>query len=150
MGHWLLTLQLYLQHTLCQGRSAIQQQRQTPTKSEIRFKDERYVFKTVFDTGHKALRESIEGEFNIEEDNDFKVNKYEVNQLSLDSEIEKLNSLKETISKSNIEFNNSNKDTVYDNKMTKVDLPLDFLSSSLDSNKLDNTCENSSKNLGNI
>lgn len=100
-----------------------------PTKSEIRFKDERFAFKTVFDAVHKALKESIEGEFNIEkEDTSFKINKYEVNQLSLDNEIEKLNSLKETISNSNIEFNNFNKDINNDNEEVKINLPVDFLS----------------------
>ena len=103
-----------------------------PTKSEIRFKDERFVFKTVFDSVHKALKESIEGEFNIEEeDTPFKINKYEVNQLSLDNEIEKLNSLKETISNSNIEFNNFSKEINNSkDEEVKVNLPVNFLSTS--------------------
>ncbi len=119
-----------------------------PTKSEIRFKDERFVFKTVFDAVHKALRENIEGEFNIEkEEAPFKINKYEVNQLSLDNEIEKLNSLKETISKSNIEFNNLNKETDEKIEEVKIDLPVDFLSSS--SKKSDNIYETLSSNDSN-
>lgn len=114
-----------------------------PTKSEIRFKDERFVFKTVFDSVHKALKEAIEGEFNIEEEEiPFKINKYEVNQLSLDNEIEKLNSLKETISNSNIEFNKSNKE---------INLPVDFLSSSLnkDNNEISKTSNSLNNNLYN-
>lgn len=37
-----------------------------PTKSEVKFRDDRYVFKIVFDTVHEALRESIKNSFNIE------------------------------------------------------------------------------------
>ena len=94
-----------------------------PTKSEIRFKDERFVFKTVFDAIHTALRKSIEGEFNIEEEETpFKINKFEVNQLSLDSEIDKLNSLKEIISKSNYEKTNKQpNDLSYYNSVKRDD-----------------------------
>ena len=94
-----------------------------PTKSEIRFKDERFVFKTVFDAIHTALRKSIEGEFNIEEEETpFKINKFEVNQLSLDSEIDKLNSLKEIISKSNYEKTSKQpNDLSYYNSVKKDD-----------------------------
>ncbi|WP_142415313.1 DNA mismatch repair endonuclease MutL [Hathewaya massiliensis] len=36
-----------------------------PTKSEIKFKDERFVFKFIFDSVHHALRESLKNSFNI-------------------------------------------------------------------------------------
>jgi len=39
-----------------------------PTKSEIKFKDERVIFKTVFDAVHKALRDSRINSFKVEED----------------------------------------------------------------------------------
>ncbi len=36
-----------------------------PTKSEIKFRDDRDIFKVTFDTVHKALRDSIKDSFNI-------------------------------------------------------------------------------------
>lgn len=39
-----------------------------PTKSEIKFKDERYIFKFVFDAVHKALRESRINSFKTEQE----------------------------------------------------------------------------------
>lgn len=39
-----------------------------PTKSEVKFRDDRYVFKIVFDTIHEALRKSLKNSFNIESD----------------------------------------------------------------------------------
>lgn len=39
-----------------------------PTKSEIKFKDERAIFKTVFDAVHKALRNSRINSFKVEQD----------------------------------------------------------------------------------
>lgn len=38
-----------------------------PTKSEIKFKDDRYIFKTVFDSVHKALRDSRINSFKSEQ-----------------------------------------------------------------------------------
>lgn len=40
-----------------------------PTKSEVKFSDDRYIFKVVFDTVHEALRESIKESFNIDSQN---------------------------------------------------------------------------------
>ncbi|MCM0648504.1 DNA mismatch repair endonuclease MutL [Clostridium swellfunianum] len=37
-----------------------------PTKSEIKFKDERFIFKFVFDAVHEALRKSLKDSFRIE------------------------------------------------------------------------------------
>lgn len=39
-----------------------------PTKSEVKFQDERVVFKIVFDTIHKAIKESIRETFEINEE----------------------------------------------------------------------------------
>lgn len=41
-----------------------------PTKSEIKFKDERFIFKLVFDTVHETLRKSLKDSFDIQT-NDF-------------------------------------------------------------------------------
>ncbi|MBL4934864.1 DNA mismatch repair endonuclease MutL [Clostridium sp. YIM B02515] len=41
-----------------------------PTKSEIKFKDERFIFKLVFDTVHETLRKSLKDSFDIQ-NNDF-------------------------------------------------------------------------------
>lgn len=46
-----------------------------PTKAEIKFKDDRSIFKTVFDSVHAALAEEVKDSFNIE--NDFKVEEEE-------------------------------------------------------------------------
>ncbi len=51
-----------------------------PTKSEIKFKDDRLIFKLVFDAVHQALRESLKDSFMIPEEKDsnlFKSNQYE-------------------------------------------------------------------------
>jgi DNA mismatch repair protein MutL len=37
-----------------------------PTKSEIKFKDERFIFKLVFDAAHEAIRKSLKDSFEIE------------------------------------------------------------------------------------
>lgn len=41
-----------------------------PTKSEIKFKDDRLIFKLVFDAVHQALRESLKDSFMIPEEKD--------------------------------------------------------------------------------
>lgn len=39
-----------------------------PSKSEIKFKDERFIFKFVFDTVHKAIKESVKDSFMMQEE----------------------------------------------------------------------------------
>ncbi|WP_300348872.1 DNA mismatch repair endonuclease MutL [Clostridium sp.] len=70
-----------------------------PTKSEIKFKDERFIFKTVFDAVHSAMREYVKDTFILpEEEKKFEVLKEEVIQESLDKEISTLEKLKEDAS----------------------------------------------------
>ncbi len=106
-----------------------------PTKSEIKFKDERFIFKIVFDAVHSAMREYVKDTFALpeEEKKKFEALKEEVIQESLDKEINNLEKLKENINykvnedkrKEEIySYNNSND---YEAK-TEVNIPVDFLS----------------------
>ena len=107
-----------------------------PTKSEIKFKDERFIFKVVFDAVHSAMREYVKDTFTLpeEEDKKFEALKEEVIQESLDKEISTLEKLKENINykvsgedkrKKEIYSYNHSKD--YEAK-TEVNIPVDFLS----------------------
>ncbi|EOU1465763.1 DNA mismatch repair endonuclease MutL [Clostridium perfringens] len=106
-----------------------------PTKSEIKFKDERFIFKVVFDAVHSAMREYVKDTFTLpeEEENKFEALKEEVIQESLDKEISTLEKLKENINykvsedrkKEEIYSYNPSKD--YEAK-TEVNIPVDFLS----------------------
>ncbi|PWX51751.1 DNA mismatch repair protein MutL, partial [Clostridium perfringens] len=107
-----------------------------PTKSEIKFKDERFIFKVVFDAVHSAMREYVKDTFTLpeEEEKKFEALKEEVIQESLDKEISTLEKLKENINykvsgedkrKKEIYSYNHSKD--YEAK-TEVNIPVDFLS----------------------
>ncbi|EOU2039551.1 MAG: DNA mismatch repair endonuclease MutL [Clostridium perfringens] len=106
-----------------------------PTKSEIKFKDERFIFKVVFDAVHSAMREYVKDTFTLpeEEEKKFEALKEEVIQESLDKEISTLEKLKENINykvsedrkKEEIYSYNPSKD--YETK-TEVNIPVDFLS----------------------
>lgn len=106
-----------------------------PTKSEIKFKDERFIFKVVFDAVHSAMREYVKDTFTLpeEEEKKFEALKEEVIQESLDEEISTLEKLKENINykvsedrkKEEIYSYNPSKD--YEAK-TEVNIPVDFLS----------------------
>ncbi|NGT51935.1 DNA mismatch repair endonuclease MutL [Clostridium perfringens] len=107
-----------------------------PTKSEIKFKDERFIFKAVFDAVHSAMREYVKDTFTLpeEEEKKFEALKEEVIQESLDKEISTLEKLKENINykvsgedkrKKEIYSYNHSKD--YEAK-TEVNIPVDFLS----------------------
>ncbi|WP_338836069.1 DNA mismatch repair endonuclease MutL [Clostridium perfringens] len=106
-----------------------------PTKSEIKFKDERFIFKVVFDAVHSAMREYVKDTFTLpeEEEKKFEALKEEVIQESLDKEISTLEKLKENINykvsedkrKEEIYSYNPSKD--YKAK-TEVNIPVDFLS----------------------
>ena len=106
-----------------------------PTKSEIKFKDERFIFKVVFDAVNSAMREYVKDTFTLpeEEEKKFEALKEEVIQESLDKEISTLEKLKENINykvsedkrKEEIYSYNPSKD--YEAK-TEVNIPVDFLS----------------------
>ncbi|MGG7154498.1 DNA mismatch repair endonuclease MutL [Clostridium perfringens] len=57
-----------------------------PTKSEIKFKDERFIFKVVFDAVHSAMREYVKDTFTLpeEEEKKFEALKEEVIQIPVD------------------------------------------------------------------
>lgn len=122
-----------------------------PTKSEIKFKDERFIFKVVFDAVHSAMREYVKDTFTLpeEEEKKFEALKEEVIQESLDKEISTLEKLKENINykvsedkgKEETYSYNSSKD--YETK-TEVNMPVDFLSkeNQNESSKLNNSLEN--------
>jgi len=73
-----------------------------PTKSEIKFNDEREIYKLVFNSVHSALRKSLNNSFNIEIENDIKSD----NKATL-------------ISESGFKFDNKT-------EREKVQLPIDF------------------------
>lgn len=122
-----------------------------PTKSEIKFKDERFIFKLVFDAVHSAMREYVKDTFTLpeEEQKKFEALKEEVIQESLDKEISTLEKLKENINykvsddkrKEEIYSYNPSKD--YKAK-TEVNIPVDFLSkeNQEESSKFNNSLEN--------
>ncbi|EPB8145090.1 DNA mismatch repair endonuclease MutL [Clostridium perfringens] len=122
-----------------------------PTKSEIKFKDERFIFKVVFDAVHSAMREYVKDTFTLpeEEEKKFEALKEEVIQESLDKEISTLEKLKENINykvsddrkKEEIYSYNPSKD--YEAK-TEVNIPVDFLSKENqdESSKFNNSLEN--------
>lgn len=122
-----------------------------PTKSEIKFKDERFIFKLVFDAVHSAMREYVKDTFTLpeEEEKKFEALKEEVIQESLDKEISTLEKLKENINykvsddrkKEEIYSYNPSKD--YEAK-TEVNIPVDFLSreNQDESSKFNNSLEN--------
>lgn len=55
-----------------------------PTKAEIKFKDERLIFKKVFDTIHEALRNEIFKEFQVKKDENTSFKKDEFKEISFD------------------------------------------------------------------
>lgn len=55
-----------------------------PTKAEIKFKDERLIFKKVFDTVHEALRNEIFKEFEVKKDENTNFKKDEFKEISFD------------------------------------------------------------------
>lgn len=79
-----------------------------PTKSEIKFKDDRFIFKFVFDSVHHALRESLKDTFSIdiseEQDLSFK-NQNEGLQQNINKPFIEQNSILESIDKG--EFTNN-------------------------------------------
>ncbi|MBO3333917.1 DNA mismatch repair endonuclease MutL [Clostridium perfringens] len=100
-----------------------------PTKSEIKFKDERFIFKVVFDAVHSAMREYVKDTFTLpeEEEKKFEALKEEVIQESLDKEISTLEKLKENINYKKEEAYSYNSSKDYETK-TEVNIPVDFLS----------------------
>lgn len=122
-----------------------------PTKSEIKFKDERFIFKVVFDAVHSAMREYVKDTFTIpeEEEKKFEALKEEVIQESLDKEISTLEKLKENINykvsedKKKEETYSYNPSKDYETK-TEVNMPVDFLSKENQDefSKLNNSLEN--------
>ncbi|MGG7077557.1 DNA mismatch repair endonuclease MutL [Clostridium sardiniense] len=112
-----------------------------PTKAEIKFKDDRAIFKCVFDAVHKALKEDVFNEFKLPEetitnpikvenfemdlnidDNNVKFNSFEKNEkLNRDSldyssaitqEKEELNKLKEKLINKDIPIHSLNEDNI--------------------------------------
>lgn len=55
-----------------------------PSKAEIKFKDERLIFKKVFDTVHEALRNEIFKEFEVKKDENTNFKKDEFKEISFD------------------------------------------------------------------
>ncbi|OPJ56588.1 DNA mismatch repair endonuclease MutL [Clostridium oryzae] len=87
-----------------------------PTKSEIKFKNDREIFKLVFDSIHKAIRESLHDDFNI--------------PIDTHSDIVNSSSDNESVEGKQIHKNMSIFDNdITDSKPIKVDIPIDLRSS---------------------
>ena len=115
-----------------------------PSKAEIKFKDERLIFKKVFDTVHEALRNEIFKEFEVKKDENTNFKKDEFKEISFDI-----------------------KDDYEKKERTKVTLPVDLnyertyskdyeniyekeYSNSSSSNYLEETKKNNNVNYNNI
>lgn len=130
-----------------------------PTKSEIKFKDERFIFKVVFDAVHSAMREYVKDTFTLpeEEEKKFEALKEEVIQESLDKEISTLEKLKENINykvsedKKKEETHSYNPSKDYETKI-EVNMPVDFLSkeNQEESSKLNSSLENNDFKEGSL
>lgn len=55
-----------------------------PTKAEVKFKEERLIFKKVFDAVHESYKKEVFSEFEIPEENEVKFNKDEFKEITLD------------------------------------------------------------------
>lgn len=80
-----------------------------PTKAEIKFKDERFIYKKVFDIIHETLKEDIFNSFSIENK---PVNKEIIEEIKLDLDIE--NTINKESAISNNKFEHSIND-IYKN-----------------------------------
>ena len=90
-----------------------------PTKAEIKFKDERFIYKKVFDIIHETLKEDIFNSFSIENK---PVNKEIIEEIKLDLDIE--NTINKESAISNNKFEHSIND-IYKN--ITIQLPLQTL-----------------------
>lgn len=75
-----------------------------PTKTEVKFKDEREIFSSVFKTVHTALKESLKSSFNIEvEEDSYEYPKYEtpafVEKIQLPIDFTTVNTVREDVKK---------------------------------------------------
>lgn len=97
-----------------------------PTKSEIKFRNEREIFKIIFDTVHEALRENLKDSFNIDavvrEENAISELKNdvkdEINLVQLPIDLK--SSVKEEIREPKIKYTNDNVETSYNKVENKI------------------------------
>lgn len=104
-----------------------------PTKSEIKFSNEREVFSAVYSAVHKSFGDYVKDEFNIENDifiDDYK-EKEEVNQLTFENKINELTKLEDEYKSIDENFRNNP-----ELKKKIVSIPVDL-------NKIDNIDYNS-------
>lgn len=104
-----------------------------PTKSEIKFSNEREVFSAVYLAVHKAFGDYVKDEFNVENDifvDDYK-EKEEVNQLTFENKINELTKLEDEYKSIDENFRNNP-----ELKKKIVSIPVDL-------NKIDNIDYNS-------
>lgn len=81
-----------------------------PTKAEIKFKEERGVFKKVFDAVHKSLKDDVFNDFFIPEDEKIKpeIEEEKVEKISFD--IDFMEKIKETTSSNPLSYNDIKKE----------------------------------------
>lgn len=88
-----------------------------PTKAEIKFKDDRLLFKKVFDTVHTTLKDDVFKTFSLPEENKEVHSTEEVEELTLDI----APAYNEEVSFKKYDYN----------EVSKVDIPVDLKSSSV-------------------
>jgi len=75
-----------------------------PTKAEIKFKEERGVFKKVFDTVHKSLKDDVFNDFFIPEEEKIKTDVEEEKIQEISFNIEFIDKVKEAPSSNNLSY----------------------------------------------
>lgn len=115
-----------------------------PTKSEIKFKDERSIFKLVFDSVHKALRALVFDKFNIPEENKVYFKEVEkVEDLTLDLIPNK--NVQYKIAEPKFSYKKE-EDFQTPDQSNIISLPVDFLNKKNEFH-VDNSCERTSESI---
>jgi DNA mismatch repair protein MutL len=89
-----------------------------PTKSEIKFKDDRFIFKLVFDAVHEAIRKNLKDSFDIQPYslNDFEKNENSVVQSSVQIPIDFKSITYDNYSSIKTSLENNAENRVYEHK----------------------------------
>lgn len=105
-----------------------------PTKAEIKFKDERFIYKKVFDIIHETLKEDIFNSFSIENK---PVNKEIIEEIKLDLDIE--NTINKESAISNNKFEHSINDIYKNITIQDVTLEEDLYNKLKETNRNNNS-----------
>ncbi|WP_138205840.1 DNA mismatch repair endonuclease MutL [Haloimpatiens lingqiaonensis] len=86
-----------------------------PTKSEIKFSDDRHIFKLVFNSVHKAISENLRGTFFINEDEEIEEVKEKVVQVVMPIDLKALNNEQQVNLDGNMNKSMNNQENVKTN-----------------------------------